>query len=200
LALALAIVGRMLEVELKFRVADHSAVRARLRELGAECLGEVWQRDRYLKHPQRDFAKTDEALRIRESDSQTSLTYKGPLVDRVSKTREEIEVDLAGEQAREALAAILRNLGFEPVLTVAKRRERWRFVRDSREIEVACDAIEGLGAFVELETLAPWVDLESAREALMSLANELQLRADAIERRGYLTLLLEDQPNSASGP
>ncbi|WP_380676690.1 class IV adenylate cyclase [Salinigranum sp. GCM10025319] len=54
----------MYEVEVKLP-ADHTAVRRRLAELDAEPLGTVIQRDTYYDAPHREFAETDEALRIR---------------------------------------------------------------------------------------------------------------------------------------
>ena len=72
------------EVELKTRT-DHGPVRRRLEEQGATYEGAVTQRDTYYDAPHRDFAATDEALRVREEhedESETTrLTYKGPLVD-----------------------------------------------------------------------------------------------------------------------
>jgi adenylate cyclase class 2 len=54
----------MFEVELKVR-ADHGPVRERLDALGAERVEHVRQADTYYDAPHRDFAETDEALRIR---------------------------------------------------------------------------------------------------------------------------------------
>ena len=76
----------MYEVELKVR-ADHDAVRERLAAVDAAPRGAVVQRDTYYDAPHRDFAETDEALRVRrvetEGDVESRLTYKGPLVDDV---------------------------------------------------------------------------------------------------------------------
>ena len=180
----------MLEVELKYRVAGSQALRTRLASLGGVCHGEVGQRDQYFNHPQRDFAQTDEAVRVRTVGDTAAVTYKGPLVDKVTKTREEIEVELAGPSGGAGLEAILLRLGFRPVLTVEKRRERWLLNYAGREIEVACDRVAGLGEFVELETAAEQSELAESREVLLRLAEELGLPAETAERRGYLTLLL----------
>ena len=53
----------MYEVEVKV-AADHAAVRERLPD-EAEALGTVEQVDTYFDAPHRDFAATDEALRLR---------------------------------------------------------------------------------------------------------------------------------------
>lgn len=178
----------MLEVELKFRCEDPRRLEAALSRLGAWRAEEVRQVDQYFNHPQRDFAQTDEAVRIRDTNGQTSLTYKGPLVDRESKTRREIELDLAGEQSREKLGEWLLAVGFRPVLQVEKTRQAWTLSRGGRSVEIAIDLVTGLGQFVELETVAPETDLAPARQLLHELAAELGLTHG--ERRGYLTMLL----------
>jgi len=72
--------------------------------------------------PHREFAETDEALRIRserpeDAPDETRVTYRGPLVDDESKTRKEVETSVAD---RETMDAILSNLGFEPAATVRR--------------------------------------------------------------------------------
>jgi adenylate cyclase class 2 len=178
----------MLEVELKFRCDASEQLVADLMRLGAQPAEEVRQVDQYFNHPQRDFAQTDEAVRIRDTNGQTSLTYKGPLVDRESKTRREIELDLAGDHAREKLGDWLRAVGFRPVLEVEKTRQAWTLHRGGREVEIAIDQVTGLGRFVELETVADEADLAPARALLQDIAAELGLSQS--ERRGYLSMLL----------
>ena len=68
----------MYEVELKFRVADLPAVEGRLAALGARFAAPVEQVDRYFAHPARDFAQTDEALRLRRVGDEIAITWKGP--------------------------------------------------------------------------------------------------------------------------
>ncbi|HEU5115398.1 MAG TPA: class IV adenylate cyclase, partial [Isosphaeraceae bacterium] len=80
------------EVEIKFRAADHRALAARLIALGAEASEAQEHEDLYLAHPSRDFARTDEALRLRRVGDQNRVTYKGPKLGGPTKTREEIEV------------------------------------------------------------------------------------------------------------
>jgi adenylate cyclase class 2 len=176
----------MFEVELKLR-ADHDRVRERLAGVDAEPAGEVRQVDTYYDAPHREFAETDEALRLRrESDAggtTTKLTYKGPLVEAASKTRREHEtiVDDA-----DAMRTILSNLGFEPAATVEKEREFFR----TDGYTVTLDRVDGLGTFVEVETEAEAV--EAAREGAVALLRDLDLDPDDQIRTSYLGLLLAD--------
>ena len=172
----------MFEVEVKARVPSAEAARERLRALGAQRLGKEEQRDTYLAHPQRDFASTDEALRLREAWGEAELTYKGPKLDARTKTREELTTKVSS--AREA-SLMLERLGFRPVAVVAKWRETWKL----RGAEVAVDEVEGLGAFVEVELDTEHrEDVPALGERALALLKELG--ADESLRTSYLELLL----------
>ena len=143
-----------------------------------------------MAHPSRDFATTDEVFRLRRVGEQNFLTYKGPVLDDLAKTRREIEVAAAsGSVAAEQLLDMLTSLGFRPVRDVAKRREPFQLSWVGREIEIVLDEVHDLGWFAELETLASEDECDAARECLFSLSRELGLSKS--ERRSYLRLLLE---------
>lgn len=208
----------MYEVELKVP-ADHDAVREALERLDAEAIGTVEQADVYYDAPQRDFAETDEALRLRtERDrdahgaaeeataaetapdrSQTDstagvLTYKGPLVDEESKTRREVESPVVDA---EGIDDVLQAVGFDAAATVEKHRERYRV----DDVVVTLDSIADLGEFVEVETEVPHGSsakgddeaIAAAREELEGVLELLGLDpADGI-RTSYLGLLLDER-------
>jgi adenylate cyclase class 2 len=67
-----------IEVEAKAYAEDLNTLEKELIEKGAKFISRVEQKDTYFNHPNRDFAETDEALRIREADGKTFFTYKGP--------------------------------------------------------------------------------------------------------------------------
>ena len=178
------------EVEQKFPVDNLRAVEERLGELGAEITDERVEVDRYYNHPARDFAETDEALRIRRVGTANRITYKGPKIDEVTKTRQELELPLGeGERAAADWMKLLETLGFSTVSEVHKRRRKARVAWQDRTVEVSLDEVTGLGTFVELELVVEEEDLDMARGCIADLADELGL--DQSERRGYLHLLLE---------
>ncbi|MFC3476619.1 class IV adenylate cyclase [Halobacterium litoreum] len=203
----------MYEVEVKVP-ASHDAVREALADAGATPDGTVAQSDTYFDAPHRTFAETDEALRVRRvatatdaldrdagdvsalvdaildgdvgHDAESRVTYKGPLVEAASKTREEFETGVeGGDEMRE----ILERLGFEPAAVVRKVRERYRL----DGFTVLLDAVEGVGEYVEIETeVETEGDVEAAREAAYAVLRDLGLDpADQI-RTSYLGLRLED--------
>ncbi len=180
----------MLEVEVKVR-ASHDDVRPRLDAIDADPLGTVRQVDTYYAAPHRDFADTDEALRVRRERTDgahewATLTYKGPLVEAESKTRTEAET---GVDDPDALAAILDELGFEPAATVRKDRER--FAVDG--YRVTLDTVDDLGEFVEVEAAraVESTALERARDGALDILTALELDPTAQIRTSYLGLLLE---------
>jgi adenylate cyclase class 2 len=120
-----------LEVEQKFRVANLDATALRLLGMGVAVQSPVEEVDLYFQHPARDFALTDEALRIRQKAGTCFLTYKGPKLDPVTKTRREIDLRLPESPATSAaFRELLEALGFRPVAEVRKRsRPARRFRR-----------------------------------------------------------------------
>ena len=179
----------MFEVEQKFRVADFEAIEGRLASLGASIGESAVQADSYFAHPARDFASTDEALRIRQVGQDNFITYKGPKIDAGTKTRREIELPFApGGRRAEQLGELLQALSFTPVAVVRKARRQASTSWAGWEFDIALDQVEQVGQFVELEVTADESQLDAARHALHGLAAELEL--DQVVRTSYLELLL----------
>jgi adenylate cyclase class 2 len=182
---------------MKFPVEDVADLERKLIGLAARFGEAVEQVDRYFAHPSRDFAKTDEALRLRRVGDEVAITWKGPRIDSATKTRREIELPLAavGPAKQGTIASwteLLESLGFRQVMEVAKRRRPARVPWQGSDVDVALDAVHGLGEFVELEVLARQGELPQARGAIESLAAALGCAGQ--ERRSYLELLLTRRP------
>lgn len=178
-----------IEVEHKYRVADHAALQRQLIALGAAVGAPVIQVDTYFAHPARDFAVTDEALRIRCVGDKSFITYKGAKLDSRTKTRREIELPLATEAAgAAAFTELLAALGFRRVREVRKERCSAEIDWQGQRVEIALDHVAGLGDFVELELIVEEPAVPAAQTALAALAQRLQLTDG--ERRSYLELLL----------
>ncbi|MEC7978814.1 MAG: class IV adenylate cyclase, partial [Planctomycetota bacterium] len=100
-----------LEVELKYSVDNEQQFLASLAQLPVREGVTQRQVDHYFNHPERDFAATDEAFRIRIEGAEACLTYKGPKLDAETKTRREVEVPLlesgtAADRAFEMLCSL----------------------------------------------------------------------------------------------
>ena len=187
----------MYEVEMKFPAGDLDGLQRKLVDLAARFSHPIEQIDRYFAHPSRDFAKTDEALRLRRAGADVAITWKGPRIDSAAKTRREIELPLAplgpaGSRTMQDWTELLESLGFRPVMEVAKRRRPARVPWHGCDVDVAIDQVDGLGAFVELELQARQGEVPQARGVIESLATELCCGEQ--ERRSYLELLLAKRP------
>ncbi len=163
-----------MEVEIKAKIENKNEFERKLKD--AEFIKEVVEEDEYFNHPCHDFASTDEALRIRND---YTLTYKGPRVDKDTKSREEINLKIDDlDKARNLLISI----GFKPVAKVVKRRRYYKM----GEINISVDNLPELGDFVEVECIGEY---EPCKEKVMEFAKELGL-GDFI-RKSYLELVLE---------
>jgi adenylate cyclase class 2 len=179
----------MVEVEMKFHATDDTNLPRLLSELAATAQEPIVESDHYFNAPDRDFAKTDEALRLRRIGEQNRVTYKGPKRDALTKTRTEIEIPLAsGTAVAHNYIALLERLGYRPVAIVHKCRTIYQLDWQGWQAEVCCDDVTDLGQFVEIEIVTNEDQLEAARTALLQLAAQLTLKDT--ERRSYLEMLL----------
>ncbi|WP_069807002.1 class IV adenylate cyclase [Vulcanisaeta thermophila] len=179
----------MYEVEVKYRVNDLGKVRERLKELKAKFLEHTDEKDIYFNSPCRDFSKTDEALRVRVyGDGTVVVTYKGPRVGGLGKTREEVNVQV---NDLDSALELINRLGFREVARIVKSREVYNY----ENFTIYLDNVEGLGYFVEVETMVNDKELiNKAVEEVLSLGDKLGLDRNSIERRTYLELKLGVNP------
>ncbi|MFL5328427.1 MAG: pantoate--beta-alanine ligase [Gemmataceae bacterium] len=184
----------MLEVEIKFVVDDVARLRAALS--GWKALGTIAEVDQYFAAPDRDFAVTDEVLRIRTSNGRNSIIYKGPKRDHETKTRPEIEVLLRdGDEPLRAAYLMLSSLRYRPVEQVRKSRETFETHRDGFALHATIDSLDSIGTFAEVEIVAEEKDFDAAKKLVISSAKELGLSQQ--ERRSYLQLVLSQRKTAA---
>jgi adenylate cyclase class 2 len=188
----------MLEIEQKFAVADLAAVARTLADWGALPGADHVEADHYFNAPDRDFARTDEAFRLRRVGPANFLTYKGPKKAGPVKVRTELEVPLPdGDRSAEDVTRLLMHLGYRPVALVRKRRRYFHLKRGGFDLTVCLDEVDDLGRFAEVEVLAPDEQEAAARAALEETTKALGLTA--LERRSYLGMLLESRGVESRG-
>ena len=173
----------MIEIEVKVRI-DHEAVIPRLDELGASFEGTEHHNDVYYNAPHRDFSMTDEALRLRECNGRSYLTYKGKKMDAISKTREEIETPVIMSDMQN----ILGLLGFTESGSVRKIRQ----IFECNGFTVSLDSVEGLGEFMEIEIISD-SNIDYYRKKIFELVELLGASSSDSIQISYLEMLLEIQ-------
>ena len=145
------------EVEVKVPITDAEVMKQKLHNIGAKTLNSEIQIDSYFDHPCRSFEESDEAIRVRTrrpiddreldpSHALNELTYKGPKIDKKTKTR--LEYSVAVDDT-ETLSSILESIGFKAVATVTKKRTFYDF----RGITISIDDVEQVGLFQNLSRL-----------------------------------------------
>ena len=176
----------MIEVEVKAKINSFEEMEDKLAEIGAVKTKTEFQEDIYFASPIVDFAKTDEALRIRttkEDDRENIfITYKGPKIDKKSKTRKEIEM---GIEEAEKCSGIFEAIGFEKARTVRKNRKYYSY----ENFEISLDDVEGLTPYMEIEiALDDGEDYSDAQKSIFELFEKLGV-TDGFERTSYMELL-----------
>jgi adenylate cyclase class 2 len=172
----------MIEVEVKSRIDSFDEMEARLKDLGAVKTKTEFQEDIYFQSPIVDFAKTDEALRIRTTNSDTFITYKGPKLNEKAKTRKEVEMRVESSQKA---ADIFTEIGFRPARTVKKNRQYYTY----ESFEISLDDVEGLPPYMEIEVaLADGADYSEAQDKIFELFGKLGV-TEGFERTSYMELL-----------
>ena len=181
-----------IEVEFKFPVESLVTLRETLIALGAQTSKVSEQVDEYFNDPLRDFAKMDIALRIRQSDSNLWLTFKGPNLDPSAKIRAEIETPLVDQAAAEQIKQTFIGIGYFSVARVAKQRETLSLEWEGQHVEVCLDTVAEVGEFAELELVVESAaEQDAAKQVLESLADKLGLSGSI--RTSYLELLLQSR-------
>jgi adenylate cyclase class 2 len=180
------------EVEMKFPVADMAALESRLATMGVAISEAKTEEDMYFAHPARDFASTDEALRIRRKGESNYITYKGPKIDATTKTRREIDLPLAsGGESADNWTSLLEALSFVAVAKVCKSRRKAMIPWQGQSVEGSLDQVDRVGSFAELELIVALEEVENAKACILSLAEQLGLEGS--ERRSYLELLMSSE-------
>lgn len=171
----------MIETEAKYWSPGNERVEKALVRLGARKTFSGIMEDVYFAHPSRDFAKTDEALRLRKLEDGAELAYKGPRMRAEhGKAREEITARIDDALS---LQRILERLGFKEAYVVRKKRTSYALDR----LMVELDDVEGLGEFVELEVLTE--SPQRTEELLETARKELGLTRQ--EPRTYLEMVIQ---------
>ncbi len=194
----------MIEVEIKVQILDPTIIRKRFEENKGVYKTSLQHEDTYFNMPKglRNFKETDEALRVRKSFefNKTNhtikqkinhyLTYKGKKLDSSTKTREEIEIKI---EDIERMKILLKELGFQEILTVKKERELYVFEFKTYHIEALIDYLPILDQhFIEVEYLLNSTEkLEDSKEVLFEFLGLFDIKKEESIRKSYLELIAD---------
>ena len=167
-----------LEIEVKITV-DAEAVRARLRELGAEVRRPRSFEDNVLFDRDGALAAVGCLLRLRTQAGEARLTFKGPA------TRPEDAVGMkvvseteTGVESPAAMRGILEQMGYRPVYRYQKYREELR--------------LDGLTVTVDETPIGDFVELEGSPDRIRAVAEKLDVDPETFLDVSYRELHRRD--------
>jgi adenylate cyclase class IV len=164
-------------VELKARDPAPERSRQICRNLGAEDLGTIWQRDTY-------FAAPSGRLKLREQKpGEAQLIHYERLDEPLER---ESRYRIAPVAAAVAIQSVLEAcLGVRT--TVTKRRHLFIWER----VRIHLDDVEQLGSFIEFEAVAPQgSDLADEHQLVARLREAFELTDELLVPSGYADQLL----------
>ena len=180
----------MIEAELKARVRDPGALRARLRRLASEEIS--LYRDTYYDRVGRDLTTQGRELRVRVMDTsgvrRAVLTYKEPAADAASGSKPEHETKVADAAV---VDEILRALGLEHLVAFEKHCANYRFTANGRDMLATMVTVPEIdGTFLELETLTDEDDLAAALDDVRTVLGELGIGEDDLTTEQYTNAVM----------
>lgn len=177
----------MFEVERKFRLSGEQ--KSKIASILPARYGESTlhhQADKiFLQRTDsfKDFVPGDPVMRLRQTDEKIMLTYKRAVTDGGDRIEHELSID-----SFETAEALLKELGYKPVVMVDKVRAEYR----EGDMAMCLDEVKGLGAFLEIEIIAATKDeIGDFVERIMSLALELGLSEEDLETKKYDQLVAQ---------
>ncbi|MGD0499535.1 MAG: class IV adenylate cyclase [Bryobacteraceae bacterium] len=139
------------ETEIKLAAPDAAAGRALLRRAGFRVSKRrVLETNTVFDTADRALARSACLLRVRAAGRRATLTFKGPPEVSKHKSREELELEIAGARA---MTAIVQRLGFQPVFRYEKYRTEYRRAGGLATLDET-----PIGVYLELEGAPAWID------------------------------------------
>lgn len=175
----------MIEAELKARVHAPEAVVRRLDER-ATARVEVYQ-DTYYDRPDGALERQDQELRVRTvhgaHGQETVLTFKDATVDEGSGSKPEHETRVDDSQSAHA---ILRGLGYVPVIAFEKQCRNYAFEANGRQMLATLVRVPEIqGTFLEVETLVVEEQMSAALDDVRAVLADLGIGPEELTREAY---------------
>lgn len=135
----------MLEIEVKIKINNTKHITEKILDQGATLLrARYFEKNTLYDYSSRELYKKQQALRLREINKRTILTFKGPQhKSRKFKIREEYETEV---RDRKQIKKIFKSLGLSP----AFHYEKTRTIYKKKRLKICLDETP-IGNYLELE-------------------------------------------------
>ena len=182
----------MIECEIKLKIENKEIIKSRLMSQGFSERCSLTEIDTYYDNKNGDVRSNDNALRIRETINHTTgdkycqVNFKGKKLDANTVSRPEYETLVNDPQA---MTGLLNGLGFYSVKPIVKKL---RLEMQASDINACLDSVEGLGDYLELETIvATESEKEKALEKISAILEKLGYCINDTTTISYLSALQE---------
>lgn len=176
----------MKEIEIKARLRDKAAVIEKLKTLGCVFEKPVTHEDTvYAEHvgSLKVFRTNKAFLRLRvKNGSKTFFTLKKRMANDLDAIEHEVEVS-----SRDEMEKALFLMGYKEAEWVKKVREVTRY----NDCAICVDEVEGLGSFIEMETLTEEADSEAVQDKMFQFFLSLGITQEDRVWSGYDILMTE---------
>ncbi|MBS3174289.1 class IV adenylate cyclase [Candidatus Woesearchaeota archaeon] len=171
-----------IEIEVKALLENPEEIKNIILNKGAVLKEKKYQHDILLDPPNTDFEKTDQVLRIRNTNGNWKIDYKSPRLDNETKSRKEYTVKIEeGNQLKE----IFSWLGFKTVGEIEKSRETYNF----ENMKINFDNVTNLGNFMEVEIIGNEENFELSKKQIFVFLKSIGINETI--KKDYLELLWE---------
>lgn len=181
----------MIEVELKAHVLDLACVQRNVASF-ASFLCDFDKLDAYWHGPEWRVARGTKGFRMRSEAGKTLVTFKTKRCQGGIEINRESEFSVSDP---EAFRELILRLGCEPYYNKRKTGKRYEFRQEGEPAPFTLEVfeLEGLGPFIEIETLLESEDPEAvalAQGEIRGLLARSGVEPQAIESRYYSELLI----------
>ena len=167
----------MEEIEIKFQVKETHTTTEKLRKLGFRIVvGRHREKNFLFDEPSEKLRGQGKLLRVRQTPSGQTVTYKGP-ISAASKLKHREELECRIDDA-EMLIRIFREVGF----TVSTEYSKYRTVFEKEGFSISLDETEA-GNYLEVEG--------PSDEEVTKLGEKLGYSEQDFIRRTYAELIAE---------
>ena len=169
-----------MEIEIRAKINNLEKIEKNIIKLGAKLIKETKQVDEYFGEISL-YQKIGYSflMRVRDEKDRKSMTYKGA-ESKKDGIWEEYEFVIDDTKK---FVKMFESMGLEKIIVVNKYRKEYTL----NGLTICLDIIDGLGNFIEIESLN---NKDFNKNGLKKLIRKLNIKDDQIIHKGYVTMLL----------
>jgi len=169
-----------MEIEIRAKINNLEKIEQNITKLGAKLIKKTKQVDEYFGEISL-YQKIGYSflMRVRNEEDKKFMTYKGA-ESKKDGIWEEYEFEI--NDIKKAVE-MFKAMGLERIIVVNKYRKEYAI----NNLTICLDVIDGLGSFIEIESLN---NKDVDKKSLKKLMQKLNVNKNQVINKGYVTMLL----------